>query len=176
LDIQDASAKQSQFPRGQQGRGLGSLAAPTARQNVRNKANCPPEGAGRGRPTLNQVEGRSTKSRGPVAPNKPNLPIADCESGTKLRRDAPRGRLHEQTQLAGPNYAKRSQFATRGAGTAGTNRAKRSQSSAEPAAAQAGDADATGVPHAPSGCSGEFACLGRRGRVALWLRDRMVPC
>jgi hypothetical protein len=39
LDIQDASAKQSQFPRGQEGRGLESLAVPVARQSVRNEAN-----------------------------------------------------------------------------------------------------------------------------------------
>jgi hypothetical protein len=113
-------------------------------------------------------DAQPTKSPGPVAPNKPNLPIADRGSGTKLRRDAPRGQLHKQTQLAGANYAKRSQFATRGAGTGGTN--------VRNEANHRQDADATGVPHAPSGCSGEFACLGRRGRVALWLRDRMVPC
>ncbi len=41
---------------------------------VRNKANWPPEGVGRGRPTLDQVEGGLHGGPGPIVQNEANLP------------------------------------------------------------------------------------------------------
>jgi hypothetical protein len=68
---------------------------------------------------------------GEIGKTKPisRLRIADCGLGTDLPRDAPcgllpracAGQLYKQTQLAGANRAKRTQFAAGGGwdGTAG---------------------------------------------------------